>query len=99
MTTFSGGNVYGSSLGNDADSGDNYIAVGEVVKVDPKEKLVQIKIGESENNVIIIGGSIFMYYSDTEKLVSGKSTDLTVGDKFVVYLTDYLTIKKMYIFK
>lgn len=95
-----GGNIYGSGgLGNDADSSDYNIVTGEIVNVDPKEKLVQIKVGQSENNVIIIGGSIYMYYTGTEKLVSGKSTDLTVGDKFVVLLTDYLTISKMYIFK
>lgn len=101
LSTFSGGegNVYGSGLGNDADSGDNNIAIGEIVKVDAKEKLVQVKIGSSENNVLITGGSVYMYYTATDKLVSGKTTDLTVGDKFVVYVTDYLTISKMYIFK
>ena len=101
LTTFSGGegNIYGVGLGQDADSGDDNIAIGEIVQFDAKEKLVQIKIGTNENNVLITGGLTYMYYTGTDKLVLGKTTDMTVGDKFVVYVTDYLTISKMYIFK
>jgi|GEM_PF-2571642 len=101
LTSFSGGGgyVYAGNLGYDADSSNKNIAIGEIVKVDPKEKLVQVKIGTNENNIFIAGGSVYMYYSDTEKLVSGKTNDLAVGEKFVVLLTSYLTIDKIYILK
>lgn len=102
LTTFSGANgtVYGDAgLGSDADSGSGNIAVGEIVKVDTKEKLVQVNVGGNTNNAFITGGSIYVYYSADDKLAEGKITDMGVGNKFVVLLESYLTIKQMYIFK
>lgn len=102
LTAFSGagGNVYGSGgLGFDADGGGKNMAFGEVVKLDVKEKLVQAKINGNSNNAFITGGSIYVYYVDDDKLASGKTSDISVGDEFIVFLDSYLTIKKMYIFK
>lgn len=84
---------------NSAGIATSKIVIGEVVKVDNQEKILQLKVGESNNNTLIIGGSVYIYYSAEDKLVSGKIADISSQDKVLVLLTDYLTISKIYIFK
>ncbi len=78
---------------------DDNIAIGKVVKVDTKEKLLQLEVNGSSDNTLITGGSVYIYYSAEDKLVSGKTADISSQDKVLVYLKDYLTISKIYIFK